>query len=281
MAALGPKIKSWVCYPGNTADPDRQPQCALLYYYLLQSTANQNKKSIHCHSWGSNLRPSACNCTSDRSAKSHRYKMKHFLLEMQIKWYKYLMHFAHFTMLVSNCDLLFIIFFCKKIRLYLFYVCVCVCVCVCVGFFSFLCLFFFQVDEIRGMIDKIAANVDEVKKKHSGILSAPQTDDSKCFANSYTAKPVTWGHPWDELKVPLIQRCPHLRVKICTENNSMGPNEIRAPLGRARSVPNSEVSLYEGTNLHRKDQFGTHEVSLFHRTSSLTLIFNSTGIYTF
>ena len=30
------------------------------------------------------------------------------------------------------------------------------------------------------MIDKIAANVDEVKKKHSAILSAPQTDDSKC-----------------------------------------------------------------------------------------------------
>ena len=36
-----------------------------------------------------------------------------------------------------------------------------------------------QVDEIREMIEKIAANVDEVKKKHSGILSAPQTDDSE------------------------------------------------------------------------------------------------------
>ena len=29
------------------------------------------------------------------------------------------------------------------------------------------------------MIDKIASDVDEVKKKHSAILSAPQTDDSK------------------------------------------------------------------------------------------------------
>lgn len=36
-----------------------------------------------------------------------------------------------------------------------------------------------QVEEIRGMIEKIASNVDEVKKKHSAILSAPQTDDSK------------------------------------------------------------------------------------------------------
>ncbi|XP_052802369.1 syntaxin isoform X1 [Mya arenaria] len=37
--------------------------------------------------------------------------------------------------------------------------------------------FFAQVEEIRQMIDKIAANVEEVKMKHSGILSAPQTDD--------------------------------------------------------------------------------------------------------
>ena len=43
-------------------------------------------------------------------------------------------------------------------------------------------LFYFlllQVDEIRQMIDKISNNVDDVKKKHSAILSAPQTDDSK------------------------------------------------------------------------------------------------------
>jgi syntaxin 1A len=37
--------------------------------------------------------------------------------------------------------------------------------------------FFEQVNEIRKMIDKIASDVDEVKKKHSAILSAPQTDD--------------------------------------------------------------------------------------------------------
>ncbi|CAH1801316.1 unnamed protein product [Owenia fusiformis] len=42
---------------------------------------------------------------------------------------------------------------------------------------GFMDQFFEKVDEIRGMIDKIAANVDEVKKKHSAILSAPQTDD--------------------------------------------------------------------------------------------------------
>ena len=40
-------------------------------------------------------------------------------------------------------------------------------------------MFVLQVDEIRQMIEKIASNVEEVKKKHSAILAAPQTDDSK------------------------------------------------------------------------------------------------------
>ncbi|XP_073943772.1 syntaxin-1A-like isoform X5 [Choristoneura fumiferana] len=37
--------------------------------------------------------------------------------------------------------------------------------------------FFGEVEEIREMIDKIQANVEEVKKKHSAILSAPQSDE--------------------------------------------------------------------------------------------------------
>ena len=36
-----------------------------------------------------------------------------------------------------------------------------------------------QVEEIRDNIDKIQGNVEEVKRKHSAILSAPQTDESK------------------------------------------------------------------------------------------------------
>lgn len=37
--------------------------------------------------------------------------------------------------------------------------------------------FFSQVEEIRASIDKISENVEEVKKKHSDILSAPQQDE--------------------------------------------------------------------------------------------------------
>ena len=39
--------------------------------------------------------------------------------------------------------------------------------------------FFNEVEEIREMIDKIQTNVEEVKKKHSDILSAPQSDESE------------------------------------------------------------------------------------------------------
>jgi hypothetical protein len=36
-----------------------------------------------------------------------------------------------------------------------------------------------QVEEIRGSIDLIQSNVEEVKKKHSAILSNPVNDPSK------------------------------------------------------------------------------------------------------
>ncbi len=43
---------------------------------------------------------------------------------------------------------------------------------------TFYLVTFLQVEEIRENIDKIQNNVEEVKKKHSAILSAPQTDES-------------------------------------------------------------------------------------------------------
>ncbi|XP_010211488.1 PREDICTED: syntaxin-1A-like, partial [Tinamus guttatus] len=37
--------------------------------------------------------------------------------------------------------------------------------------------FFEQVEEIRGFIDKISENVEEVKRKHSAILASPNPDE--------------------------------------------------------------------------------------------------------
>lgn len=36
-----------------------------------------------------------------------------------------------------------------------------------------------QVEEVRGLIDKITYQVEEVRRMHSMILSAPNPDDSQ------------------------------------------------------------------------------------------------------
>ena len=63
--------------------------------------------------------------------------------------------------------------------------------------------FFLDVEEIRANIDKIQANVEEVKRKHSAILSAPQTDESKQYyfffsrdsdLTTSVVRPSVWFH---------------------------------------------------------------------------------------
>lgn len=55
--------------------------------------------------------------------------------------------------------------------------------------------FFSEVEEIREMVDKIQNNVEEVKKKHSAILSAPQTDESKHYSTFNKLKVLTFFLP--------------------------------------------------------------------------------------
>ena len=50
--------------------------------------------------------------------------------------------------------------------------------------------FFLEVEDIRVNIDKIQANVEEVKRKHSAILSAPQTNESRKLKNSNNRKVI-------------------------------------------------------------------------------------------
>ncbi|NWH17944.1 STX1A protein, partial [Grus americana] len=53
--------------------------------------------------------------------------------------------------------------------------------------------FFEQVEEIRGFIDKISENVEEVKRKHSAILASPNPDETGEQAGgmpAFSAKPA-------------------------------------------------------------------------------------------
>ncbi|NXM74076.1 STX1A protein, partial [Serilophus lunatus] len=49
--------------------------------------------------------------------------------------------------------------------------------------------FFEQVEEIRGFIDKISENVEEVKRKHSAILASPNPDETDKML-PFSAKPA-------------------------------------------------------------------------------------------
>ncbi|NXF95955.1 STX1A protein, partial [Eubucco bourcierii] len=50
--------------------------------------------------------------------------------------------------------------------------------------------FFEQVEEIRGFIDKISENVEEVKRKHSAILASPNPDESE--SAPIASRPGAW-----------------------------------------------------------------------------------------
>lgn len=58
------------------------------------------------------------------------------------------------------------------------------------------------MEEIRDMIDKIQANVEEVKKKHSAILSAPQSDESKYHLTLFQFHIIENNHI---IVVPLVK----------------------------------------------------------------------------
>ncbi|NXD29047.1 STX1A protein, partial [Spelaeornis formosus] len=58
--------------------------------------------------------------------------------------------------------------------------------------------FFEQVEEIRGFIDKISENVEEVKRKHSAILASPNPDETlgkQWIKSAAELSPLLASHP--------------------------------------------------------------------------------------
>ncbi|NXO20159.1 STX1A protein, partial [Cisticola juncidis] len=59
--------------------------------------------------------------------------------------------------------------------------------------------FFEQVEEIRGFIDKISENVEEVKRKHSAILASPNPDETHGGigrGGTGRVSPPSWAGSW-------------------------------------------------------------------------------------
>lgn len=47
-------------------------------------------------------------------------------------------------------------------------------------------MFLWQVEEIRGCIEKLSEDVEQVKKQHSAILAAPNPDESEFNQSPFT-----------------------------------------------------------------------------------------------
>ncbi|NXK54830.1 STX1A protein, partial [Chauna torquata] len=97
--------------------------------------------------------------------------------------------------------------------------------------------FFEQVEEIRGFIDKISENVEEVKRKHSAILASPNPDESEDAGE----RPAPWDSgmgvsPWD----------PWARVWVCS------PCVRRGGLTAAGGIEQS-IEQEEGLNRSSAD----------------------------
>ncbi|NXL51509.1 STX1A protein, partial [Podilymbus podiceps] len=135
--------------------------------------------------------------------------------------------------------------------------------------------FFEQVEEIRGFIDKIAENVEEVKRKHSAILASPNPDESDKAgeqagkAPSFSTKPaqhllaliqwVVWGAGRAEagmcagmlvLVLTFSRHC-HCSAWTCIEQSieqEEGLNRSSADL----RIRKTQVSLCSHSTLSRK-----------------------------
>lgn len=64
-------------------------------------------------------------------------------------------------------------------------------------------MFSWQVEEIRGCIEKLSEDVEQVKKQHSAILAAPNPDESEFLPHSFiqTTAPVYTQHLWRSIHI--------------------------------------------------------------------------------
>ncbi|NXS87604.1 STX1A protein, partial [Erpornis zantholeuca] len=90
--------------------------------------------------------------------------------------------------------------------------------------------FFEQVEEIRGFIDKISENVEEVKRKHSAILASPNPDER----SDQSSPPCGL---WEQAgKMPPISSKPALFLLVLVQWVPWGAGRTRASCGYAQAM---------------------------------------------
>ncbi|NXN09567.1 STX1A protein, partial [Indicator maculatus] len=111
--------------------------------------------------------------------------------------------------------------------------------------------FFEQVEEIRGFIDKISENVEEVKRKHSAILASPNPDESKSALISLHMAALGWATCGVE-KVRQKSSClPHEIISVLLPQPGI-EQSIEQEEGLNRSSADLRIRKTQHSTLSRK-----------------------------
>lgn len=87
------------------------------------------------------------------------------------------------------------------------------------------------MEEVRGLIDKISSQVEEVRKIHSMILSAPNPDDSKCVFFIYSLIKMETEMNWISVSTCLLFSVVNLSsLSLTFETRSKNTTNVSLPL---------------------------------------------------
>ncbi|NXV69196.1 STX1A protein, partial [Molothrus ater] len=122
--------------------------------------------------------------------------------------------------------------------------------------------FFEQVEEIRGFIDKISENVEEVKRKHSAILASPNPDESDpSLACGFSSEPAQFllalaqWVPWGAGRTGGGTQVSEVNPEITTQQET---NVSSCPSGIEQSIEQEEGLNRSSADLRiRKTQHST------------------------
>ncbi|NWX42246.1 STX1A protein, partial [Steatornis caripensis] len=136
--------------------------------------------------------------------------------------------------------------------------------------------FFEQVEEIRGFIDKISENVEEVKRKHSAILASPNPDESEAGQQAGKMPPFC-AEPAQHLQAPIQQ------ASWCASGAGVSVGAGMLTLHEIMCVllprPGIEQSIEQEEGLNRSSadlRIRKTQVSVWHREGEVMSEYNAT-----
>ncbi|XP_037391885.1 syntaxin-2 isoform X2 [Pygocentrus nattereri] len=115
--------------------------------------------------------------------------------------------------------------------------------------------FFRKVEEVRSVIDKISSQVNEVKKKHSAILSAPNPDEKT-------------KEELEQLTVEIKKNANMVRTKLKTMQQSLPPEDQASRASVDFRIQRTQYTVLSRKFVDVMTQYNETQVSFRERSKS-------------